>query len=141
MVPSSKQYIETNQSREECLKTVVEELNAIGDVSQEKVRIEVQTCQKYSGDFKKLSENCHFNIDQSQCRIENILPVEKYYTLTLTALTFISPVIVLVGAYCGLVKQVIYMEENIEKIGLGKESRKNGSTTTNHIDNIGMSVS
>ena len=32
------------------------------------------------------------------------------------------------------------MEENIEKIGLGKGSRKNGSTTTNHIDNIGMSV-
>lgn len=46
----------------------------------------------------------------------------------------------MVGAYCGLVKQVIYMEENIEKIGLGKGSRKNGSTTTNHIDNIGMSV-
>ena len=140
-MPSSKQYIETNQSRKECLKTVVEELNAIGDVSQEKVRIELQTCQKYSWDFKKLSENCHFNIGQSQCRIENILPVEKYYTLTLTVLTFINPVIVLVGAYFGLVKQVIYMEENIEKIGLGKGSRKNGSTTTNHIDNIGMSVS
>ena len=47
-MPSSKEYIETNQSREECLKTVVEELNAIDDVSEEKVRIEVQTCQKYS---------------------------------------------------------------------------------------------
>ena len=42
MVPSSKQYIETNQSREECLKTVVEALNVIGDVSQEKVRIKAK---------------------------------------------------------------------------------------------------
>ena len=89
---------------------------------------------------KKLSEQCHFNIDQSQCQIGNILPVEQYYTLILTALTFITPVVVLVCAYCGLVKQVIYMEENMEKIGLGKGSRKNGSTTTNHIDNIVMSV-
>ena len=89
---------------------------------------------------KKLSEQCHFNIDQSQCQIGNILPVEQYYTLILTALTFITPVVVLVCAYCGLVKQVIYMEENMEKIGLGKGSRKNGSTTTNHIDNIVMGV-
>ena len=46
---------------------------------------------------------------------------------------------VLVCAYCGLVKQVIYMEENMERIGLSKGLRKNGSTTTNHIDNIVMS--
>ena len=113
------QYLETCESREKCLKTVIKELNEIGNAT-------------------KLNEKCHFNIDQSQCKTQNILPVEKYYTLCLTALTFISPVVVLICAYCGLVKQVIYMEENMEKIGLGKGLRKNGSTTTNHIDNIVM---
>ena len=91
-------------------------------------------------DHKKLIEKCHFNINQSQCKTETISPAEKYYTLFLTALTFISPVVVLICAYCGLVKQVIYMEENMERIGLGKGSRKNGSTTTNNVDNIVMGV-